>query len=91
MLSRQKLPRFKKFFWVVIFCLSLIPAAFAARSVEPEQSGQDVSQAQATMASLFGRGATIPSIPHMGGTLALPSFDSSGMEVSEGSLNEAQR
>lgn len=60
----------------------------AVQDTETEQpSWQGVSQAQATLASLFGRGATMPSVPRMSGTIALPSFDSRGMKVDEGSLD----
>ena len=75
----------------MIFILFVAPAVLAQQNAQPEDSGQEVLQAQATMASLFGRGTTMPIVPHMGGTIALPSFDSSGMEIDERSLSAAQR
>jgi hypothetical protein len=79
-------------FCFFLLFLSAGPSAFTAiRDPDYEPSPQEISQAQATMASLFGRGATMPAAPRMGGTIALPSFDSSEMEVSKKSLEEAQR
>ena len=80
---------FKKYLFLAMLVLSLIPALSAWANSEPEEASP--SQAQATMASLFGRGAKMPGIPRMGGTIALPSFDSSGMVIDEGSLSEAGR
>ena len=79
------------------FCLllliSLSPAVLARPSEAPEDASQEASpsQAQATMASLFSRGAKIPTVPHIGGTLALPSFDSAGLKIDEIALSEVQR
>ena len=72
--------------------LSFSLLAFAQQKAGPEERGQEASatQAQATMASLFGRGAKMPGIPRINGTIALPSFDSSGMKVDEGALRAAQ-
>lgn len=72
------------------FLLLFFPLAIAQQSGEPREDASP-SQAQATMASLFGRGAKMPGIPRMGGTIALPSFDSSGMKIDEGSLSATQR
>jgi len=81
------------YLFCLVFFLSLFPVAFALQKVGSDDRGQEASasQAQATMASLFGRGAKMPVIPQMRGTIALPSFDSSKMKVDEGSLNAAQR
>ena len=79
------------FFLLVVFLLSVSPRAFAQRKAPPDDRGQEVSASQATMASLFGRGAKMPSIPHTNGTIALPSFDSSGMMIDEGALRAAER
>ncbi|MBI4711146.1 MAG: hypothetical protein HY767_01590 [Candidatus Omnitrophica bacterium] len=59
--------------------------------VEEPEEGTPAAQAQATMASLFGRGAKMPSIPRAGGTIALPAFDDSSMTIDEGSLRAAER
>lgn len=71
----------------------LLPHAFAQQKTGSEDPGQEASpsQAQATMASLFGRGAKMPGIPRIEGTIALPSFDSSGMKIDEATLIQAQR
>jgi len=81
----------KKCFFLASVLFAAVPLGLAVQDMEAEQSGQEAAQAQATMASLFGRGVTMPSLPHMGGTIALPSFDSSEIEVSEESLAEAQQ
>lgn len=79
------------------FCLAVLlsfsPLAFAQQKIDPQEPEQEAStaQAQATMASLFGRGAKMPGIPRMSGTIALPSFDSSGMTIDEDALSAAQR
>lgn len=80
---------FKRYFFLAIFILSLIPVLSAQQSSEPEDAAP--SQAQATMASLFGRGAKMPGIPRISGTIALPAFDSSGMVIDEKSLIAAQQ
>ena len=75
--------------WSLLLLLS--PLASAQQKTVPEKQGQEasVSQAQSTMASLFGRGAKMPGIPRLSGTIALPSFDSSGMVIDEASLSAA--
>ena len=77
----------------VVFVLLVIPAVFAQQEAVSGEPGQEPSapQAQATMASLFGRGAKMPGIPRIDGTIALPAFDNSDMKIDEGSLGEAQR
>ena len=87
----KKLARF--YFFSLIFFLSLFPPASAQQKVGPEERGQETSasQAQATMASLFGRGAKMPGIPRISGTIALPAFDSSEMTINKGALCAAQR
>jgi len=87
----QKLKIFYLFYLVLSF--SLFPAAFSQQKAGSEECGQEASasQAQATMASLFGRGAKMPGIPRINGTIALPTFDSSGMTIDEGFLSEVQR
>ena len=80
-------------FFCLVFFLSLSPFTYAQREVSPEERGGEdsASQAQSTMASLFGRGAKMPGIPRVNGTIALPAFDSSGMTIDEGVLEAAQR
>jgi hypothetical protein len=76
------------------FLLSLtFSSAFAQYPADQSEGVQEASttQAQETLASLFGRGAKMPSIPHPKGTVALPAFDSSGIMIDEGSLREAGR
>ena len=81
------------FFLFAAFLLFVSPLASAQQKTLSRDRGQEASasQAQATMASLFGRGAKMPSIPHANGTLALPAFDNSGITIDEGALREAQR
>jgi hypothetical protein len=89
--------RSKELAGLCVFCLvhflSFLPNAFAQQKSGPDDPGQEASasQAQATLASLFGRGAKMPGIPRINGTIALPSFDSSGMKIDEGSLSAAER
>jgi hypothetical protein len=71
------------------FLLLLSPLASAQQNREPAEDSSP-SQAQATMASLFGRGAKMPGIPRLGGTIALPSFDSSGMKIDESVVRKAE-
>ena len=84
------------FGFVCILCLGicsfLSTSAMAQQAAGSDEHGQDASaaQAQATMASLFGRGAKMPGIPRINGTIALPAFDSSGMTIDEGALKAAQ-
>jgi len=75
------------------FFLLLSPLASAQQSSRSEDPGQEASpsQAQATMASLFGRGAKMPGIPRISGTIALPAFDSSGMVIDEDAVSETHR
>jgi len=79
-------------FFFLVFSL-LLPGASARQQAGLEDRGQEASpsQAQATMASLFGRGAKMPGIPNIRGTIALPAFDSSKMMVDEKSLSAAER
>ncbi|MEI7752096.1 MAG: hypothetical protein WCJ71_08410 [Candidatus Omnitrophota bacterium] len=81
------------FFFCIMGSLFFSLLAFAQQKAGPEERGQEASatQAQATMASLFGRGASMPGIPRINGTIALPSFDSSGMTIDEGALRAAER
>jgi len=83
----------KTCFFYFIFSLSFLSLMSAQQKTGPDEGGQEAStsQAQATMASLFGRGAKMPGIPHANGTIALPSFDSSGMTIDEGILRAAER
>jgi hypothetical protein len=80
--------------FLVFFCcqLSVLPVALAEHKSEMEESGEETSpaQAQATLASLFSRGAKMPGIPRMNGTIALPSFDSPGMKIDEESLRKTE-
>ncbi|MDD5227003.1 MAG: hypothetical protein PHV97_07485 [Candidatus Omnitrophica bacterium] len=84
---------FRRCLFPVVFILLVVPAAFAQQEVASEEAGQEASalQAQATMASLFGRGAKMPGIPRINGTIALPAFDNADMKIDEGSLNAAQQ
>jgi hypothetical protein len=92
MVSCQKFRMTQKYFFLaILLSFSVTSVVSVAQDAESQPSGQEVAQAQATMASLFGRGATMPSAPRMSGTIALPPFDSSGIEVDEKSLNEAQQ
>ena len=77
----------------LVFFLSVFPPASAQQKVGPEERGQETSpsQAQATLASLFGRGAKMPGIPRINGTIALPAFDHSKMTIAEGALRAAER
>lgn len=59
--------------------------------VEAVEQADNLPQSQATLASLFGRGAKMPDIPRIEGTVALPSFDSSEMRIDEAALIAAQR
>lgn len=81
--------------WIVAFvlCLFMPSPAFSSQEVGDGEGGQEasMSQAQATLASLFGRGATMPSVPHAEGTIALPGFDNSTMAIDEGSLPDARK
>jgi hypothetical protein len=84
---------FRRCLFPVVFILLVVPVAFAQQEVASEEAGQEASasQAQATMASLFGRGAKMPGIPRINGTIALPAFDNADMKIDEGSLNAAQQ
>ena len=80
-------------FFYLVFSFSVSPLVAAQQKIGPEEHGQEasVSQSQATMASLFGRGAKMPGIPRISGTIALPAFDNSKMTIDEGALRAAQR
>ncbi len=76
------------------FLFFLLPLSLAlAEEPALEASEQEASpeETQATLASLFGRGAKMPGIPRIEGTVALPSFDSSGMQLDESVLIAAER
>ncbi len=81
------------FFFGFVLLVFLVPAAFARPDGAPQDSGQEASpsQTQATMASLFGRGAKMPTLPRVEGSLALPSFDKSGLEIDVAALEAAQK
>jgi hypothetical protein len=81
------------FFLCLVFFLSFSPFASARQKAAPGDRGDEASasQAQATMASLFGRGAKMPGIPRINGTIALPAFDSRGMKIDESALRLAER
>jgi len=92
-------------FFRKIFLSVKVPAFFALAVLLPisgvlaqqnndlQESGQEASipQAQATLASLFGRGARMPVAPRVAGTIALPSFDKAELQVDKKSLEEAQK
>ena len=79
------------YLFCLVFFLSISPLALAQQKTAPEDRGQEVSasQAQATMASLFGRGAKMPGIPRISGTIALPACDGSERTIDEGALRAA--
>jgi hypothetical protein len=81
------------YFFTLIFFFSFSPLVFSQQKVGLEEHGQEASapQAQATMASLFGRGGKMPGIPRINGTIALPVFDGSEMTIDEVTLNAAAR
>jgi hypothetical protein len=55
---------------------------------EPEPERQ-VTDAEATLASLFGKNATIAIPPQIaGGTIALPSFDSKDLKIEKMEVSE---
>jgi len=76
-----------------VFFFLVLPFVFARQPAASAEPGEETSasEAQVTMASLFGRGGKMPGIPRIDGTIALPAFDNSEMKIDEGSLNEAQR
>lgn len=76
------------FLLFTVFFLFL-PIALARQNEEREEAS--LSQSQATMSSLFGRGAKMPGIPVPRGTMALPAFDRSGLQIDEGALRAAER
>lgn len=81
------------YFFSLVFFLSLFPLASAQQKTGSKEHGKEdpASQAQATMASLFGRGAKMTAIPRINGTIALPVFDGSGMTINEGTLRAAEQ
>ncbi|MFA5167014.1 MAG: hypothetical protein WC530_00630 [Candidatus Omnitrophota bacterium] len=80
-------------FFCLVFPPSLLHLASAQQEIGSEERGQEASasQTQATMASLFGRGARVPEIPRISGTIALPAFSNSGMTIDDGTLRTVQR
>ncbi len=87
----RKLARFCFFSLIALFFISPLVRAQEKTGSEDRRQETPASQAQATMASLFGRGAKMPGIPRINGTIALPAFDSSGMTIDESALISAQR
>lgn len=86
MRSFRKLSLFPRvFIFCTVFAVAWGGSVLAEQGEGRQRSGQEasVSQAQATLASLFGRGATMPVAPRVDGAIALPSFDSSGMKIDE--------
>ncbi len=77
----------------LIFFLAFSPFTSAQQKAGIEDRGQEASasQAQATMASLFGRGAKMTEIPRINGTIALPVFDNSRMTIDDRALRAAQQ
>jgi hypothetical protein len=90
-MSARRLKNHRRLF---IFCgalwLSLMPVSLAQMGSEPEDPRREASpsSAQDTMASLFGRGAQMPVMPQMRGSMALPSFDSSELKIDETMVRE---
>jgi len=81
------------YFFYLGFFLFLSSHAFAQQKTGSEGHGEEASaaQAQATMASLFGRGARMTAIPRINGTIALPVFDSSRMTIDDRGLRAAEQ
>jgi hypothetical protein len=77
-------------FLFFLLSLSLTQAEEPPASEASEQEASP-EETQATLASLFGRGAKMPGIPRIEGTVALPSFDNSGMQLDESVLIAAER
>lgn len=75
--------------------MSFVPAVLGAPQIPDEENRGDndnVAQAQATLGSLFGPRATLPHLPNMKGSVALPSFDSKEIQIDEGTVStEAHR
>jgi hypothetical protein len=86
---KSSLPPFLVFAAFFFSALSLASAQQNAGSEDPGKEAS-ASQAQATMASLFGRGAKMTEIPRIKGTIALPAFDSSGITIDDGMLRTVQ-
>jgi hypothetical protein len=78
------------FLFLALFALMSIPEALAQQNERAQDPGQEasLSQTQATMASLFGRGATMPVAPRVDGIIALPSPDNSGTQTDENGIGE---
>lgn len=72
--------------------LLLSPQAAAQQETgyEEDDQGASAAQAQATMASLFGRGATMPGPPRINGTIALPAFDDPNMKIDENVVRKTE-
>lgn len=71
---------------ILLFLMGMPSPVWAQQeAMIPEENDSETSlaQAQATMASLFGKQATLPDIPGIKGTIALPSFDSSNILMDE--------
>ncbi len=69
--------RARAFLLLALFVLPLIPETSAQQGERSQDSGQEasLSQTQATLASLFGRGATMPVAPRVDGVIVLPKVD----------------
>lgn len=79
----SKPAKLRSFLFLGILTVLVVPPALAQRGVTEEDMAEESSpaQAQATLASLFGRGATMPEPPGMNGSIALPSFDNSKLKI----------
>lgn len=77
-------------FFLALFALLAISEAPAQQSERSQDPGQEasLSQTQATMASLFGRGATMPVAPRVDGVIALPSSNNSGTQTGENKIRK---
>lgn len=91
--SKRSKSNLSPFLIFAVFSLASSPLASAQQKTgsEEHENEASVSQAQATMASLFGRGAKMTAIPRISGTIALPTFDNPKMTVDEEVLRAAQR
>jgi hypothetical protein len=71
----------RAFLLLALFILPLIPEASAQQGGRSQDSGQEasLSQTQATLASLFGRGATMPVAARVDGVIVLPKADNNSV------------
>jgi len=77
----------KRILFLAIAWLMLLSSAQLVSAeedfAEPVDQAQAIADAQATLASLFSPNATMPLVPSMKGTVALPSSDSKNITIDE--------